>query len=98
MAVCLKCGKEIEYLRNYALMWRELNFRVEDGKPLHEPSGDIVFSEPVQEEYECPECGAVLFKAEGRLGNRLPKPPGAHDIKEAEKETSAFLSRKEGKD
>lgn len=94
MAVCPKCGKEIDHLRNYALMWRELNFRVEDGKPLHEPSGDIVFSEPVKEEYECPECGAVLFKAKARWGARLPISPGSCEVKEAEKKAAAFLAER----
>ncbi len=84
MAVCPKCGKQIDHLRNYALLWRELRFRVEEDKLIHEPTGDIVFSDPVEEEYVCPECDAVLFRAD--------KPSRVMD---AEKEATAFLGKKE---
>ena len=83
MAVCPKCGERIDHLTNYALMWRELDFKLEDEKPVHVPTGDIILSQPLKEEYNCPRCDAVLFKAEDY-----------HQVDEAEKKAGAFLSRK----
>jgi len=92
MAICPKCKKEITHLVNYVLMWRELRFRVEDGKPIHdERIGDIVLFEPIEEEYNCPECDALLFKAEHGKGVRLPKPVGSKELKKAEEQAKAFL-------
>ena len=83
MTVCPKCGKQIYHLRNYVLMWRELRFMVKDGAPLHEPSGDIILSEPIQEEYRCPDCDMLLFKADS-----------SKDVDRVEKLAADFLSGK----
>ena len=80
MPKCPKCKKEINHLRNYALMWRELRFKVRNRTPIHEPSGDLVLSQPLEEEYHCPECDALLFEAKPSKGVRLPKPVAAYGI------------------
>ena len=83
MAVCPKCGKQIDHLRNYTMVWRELRFRVEEDKLIHEPSGDIILGEPIQEEYRCPDCDMLLFKADS-----------SKDVDRVEKLAADFLSGK----
>ena len=67
MPKCPKCGKGVDYLRNYSLHWTEHKFTVsKDGLPSYAPSDNIVMSDPVKNEYVCPECDATLFKSEGK--------------------------------
>ena len=65
MPKCPQCGKEVNCLRNFALCWSEHKFTVsDDGLPSYAPSDNIVMSDPIENEYACPECDATLFKSE----------------------------------
>ena len=65
MPKCPKCGTEVDQLTNFSLHWTEHRFTVsDDGLPSYHVSENIVMSDPVENEYVCPECDAVLFKSE----------------------------------
>jgi len=69
MAVCPRCNSEIDYLRNFEKCWEEYRFTVRNGCAKYEYTDNTIsFGE---QEYECPECGEVLFYSEVEAVNFL---------------------------
>jgi len=63
MPKCPKCGKEIDYLRDFSPVWCEYNLRIgENGEEYYEFVDDSLPMDNINDEYECPECSEVLFK------------------------------------
>lgn len=64
MPKCPKYGKEIDYLKDYSKCEEVYDFRVsETGHPQYDMVDTIPGSD--YDDYECPECGEVLFTGEG---------------------------------
>jgi len=62
MPKCPKCGKEIDYLFDYSKVEQLFIFSLENGEPRYEAKDSFSLSLP--DEWECPECGEVLFRSE----------------------------------
>jgi len=63
MPKCPKCGKEIDYLKDYFPVWQEYNMRInENGEEYYEFVNDSIPMDVMNDEFECPECGEILFK------------------------------------
>ncbi|RLE70204.1 MAG: hypothetical protein DRJ45_05535 [Thermoprotei archaeon] len=61
MPICPECGKEIYHLREFSLVWAEYTIEIDEyGNPRYE---FVDTSESIEKkhEYQCPECGEVLF-------------------------------------
>ena len=75
MPVCPKCGEEIAHLTRFTKVWHEYKFSIdEEGNEQHEFVDSTVDGD--NDEFECPECGILLFE----------------DIEEAEKFLKGELS------
>lgn len=62
MATCPECNQEISYLRNFSKVWQEFKlFITEDGDEDFEDADNLI-SCGDQDDFECPECGRVLFR------------------------------------
>jgi len=62
MPKCPKCGKEIDFLKDYFPVWQEYNMRInENGEECYEFVDDSIPMD-TDEEYECPECCEILFR------------------------------------
>jgi len=65
MPKCPKCGKEIDYLRDFSPVWQEYKMIIdENGDAHYEFVDDSLPIDTIDDEYECPECGEVLFTDE----------------------------------
>ena len=60
MPFCPRCGKRVDFLKNYVYgCTEEYNLRIAvNGEPLYEYLDTV---EGEHEEYCCPKCGATLF-------------------------------------
>jgi predicted RNA-binding Zn-ribbon protein involved in translation (DUF1610 family) len=64
MPICPKCGKEINKLINWRREYSEYYIyfaKEEDEYPIWERV-DVIEDDDSDEGYECPSCGALLFK------------------------------------
>ena len=62
MAKCPKCGKEIDYLRDFSPVWQEFKaFIGKNGSLDFETAGNECPMDSRDDEYVCPECQEVLF-------------------------------------
>jgi predicted RNA-binding Zn-ribbon protein involved in translation (DUF1610 family) len=64
MAKCPHCGKQLDSLRAYSLEENVQIVTVEDGQ-VDWSTSDVVDDSCVQIEFECPECGKVIYKNKG---------------------------------
>ena len=65
MPKCPKCGKEIDYLVDYSPAWQKYEMRIDkNGDAHYEFVDDSLPIDTIDDEYECPECGEVLFTDE----------------------------------
>ena len=64
MPKCPKCGKEIVYLRDFSPVWQEYRITVDENGDVHYEFIDNSDPMDTGDEYECPECGEVLFTDE----------------------------------
>lgn len=63
MPKCPKCGKEIDYLKDYFPVWQEYNMRInENGEEYYEFVDDSIPMDEMNDEFECPECCEILFR------------------------------------
>jgi predicted RNA-binding Zn-ribbon protein involved in translation (DUF1610 family) len=64
MPKCPKCGKEIDFLKNYVSnTTEEFNFSLNDkGEPVYEYVDALTYGS--NSVYACPECGEDLFTNE----------------------------------
>jgi len=62
MPKCPKCGKEIDYLRDFSPVWEEYKLTINENGVVHCEfvDGGIPMDDK-DDEYECPECHEVLF-------------------------------------
>lgn len=64
MPKCPKCGKEIDYLRDFFPIWQEYKMTIdENGNAYYELVDDSLLTNS-GDEYKCPKCSAVLFRDE----------------------------------
>lgn len=71
MPKCPKCGKEIDHLVYYAYELQRANLWVfEDGESEYS-TWDSLGETKGDPDYECPECGEVLFHNEDEAINFL---------------------------
>lgn len=72
MAKCPKCGKEIDYLRDFSPAWQEFRATIgQDGYMSFEPMDNYEVMDREDDEYECPECTRVLFTDQVQAENFL---------------------------
>jgi len=64
MSKCPKCGKEIDYLRDFSPMWQEFKMTIDKIGDAHYELVDNSTPMDRDDEYICPECGEVLFTDE----------------------------------
>ena len=64
MPKCPKCGAEIDHLHHFGYYLQKADFWIdEDGEPRYDDWDDLGDLKGTPE-YECPECGEVLFTDE----------------------------------
>ena len=64
MPKCPECGEEIDELITYRREFSEYRIWFEEGEEYPEWERiDVVGEGEDDEEYECPKCGATLFKS-----------------------------------
>lgn len=61
MPTCPNCGRQIDYLRDFSLVWVEHKLTVENGGANYEFVDNSFPMDTATDEYECPECHKVLF-------------------------------------
>jgi len=64
MPKCPKCGKEIDYLRDFSPVWQEYKLTIDKNGDADYEFVDNTTSMDFGDIYECPECGEVLFTDE----------------------------------
>ena len=64
MVKCPKCAANVDHLRAFILHWSEQRFELySDGCPKY-THDKVVMYDPLETEYNCPECDTTLFKTE----------------------------------
>jgi DNA-directed RNA polymerase subunit M/transcription elongation factor TFIIS len=64
MAKCPKCGEEIDHLHYYAYELQKADFYLNEDESKTYGNWDSLCDIKGEPEYECPECGELLFTSE----------------------------------
>jgi len=77
MPRCPKCGKEIDYLRDFSPVWQEYKMIIDENGDAHYELIDNEIPMDIGDEYQCPKCEEVLFRDEEEAVRFLRGEPSA---------------------
>jgi C4-type Zn-finger protein len=81
-AKCPICGAEIDTLNYYLKGENSYVFYIDNSCGVHYDSPDFIVNEMEEEEYECPECNAVIAHTEEEAINILNKRNKENEMKD----------------
>ncbi len=67
MAICPKCNKKINSLKEFDKSWAEYEFTVDKDDTYHQIATGEVLPADDDIEFECPLCKAVLFDSDNSV-------------------------------